>query len=163
MKSLFKKEDQSNHLGPGQQAVDFALPGTQGSEIKLSQLRGQPVILAFYPKAYTSVCSSQLALYNEVLDMFEEHDAILLGISVDDLETQQDFADSLKLSYPLLSDSSPAGEVSKSYRVYDEKMGLSQRALFVIDKNGTIQWNYISPPGVNPGADGILNALEKLP
>ena len=162
MKLFSKKKDQPDNLRPGQPAEDFTLLGTQSGEIKLSDLRGQPVILAFYPKDNTSVCSSQLALYNEILDMFQEHNAVLLGISVDDLDTHHAFADSLKLTFPLLSDSDPRGEVAKLFGVYDHKHELSQRALFVIDKEGVIQWSYISPPGINPGADGILNALENL-
>ena len=162
MKLFSKNSGQWENQIIGQEAEEFTLSSTQGKDINLSDFKGQPVILAFYPKAYTSVCSSQLALYNEILDMFQDHNAVLLGISIDDLETQQDFADSLALRYPLLADSSPLGEVARAYRVFDEKMSLSQRALFVIDKDGVIQWSYISPPGVNPGADGILNALEKL-
>jgi peroxiredoxin len=162
MKLFSKKAAQPVALKPGQQAHDFRLAGTQNGEIQLSDLQGQPVILAFYPKDNTAVCSSQLALYNEILDMFDEHGAILLGISVDDLETHQAFSESLKLKFPLLSDAQPRGEVARLYGVYDQKHNLSQRALFVIDKMGIIQWRHISPPGINPGADGILNALEDL-
>jgi peroxiredoxin len=162
MKIFSKKGKQPVDVLLGQQAYDFSLPDTQSGEIKLSDLRGQPVILAFYPKDNTAVCSSQLALYNEVLDMFKEYDAILLGISIDDLDTHRVFADSLKLDFPLLSDAEPRGEVAQMYGVYDQKHEISKRALFVIDKDGIIQWSYISPPEVNPGADGILNALENL-
>ena len=115
MRSLFSKADQPAALKPGQQALDFKLPSTHARDIKLSELRGQPVIIAFYPKDNTAVCSSQMALYNEVLDMFQEYDAVLLGISVDDLKTHQDFSESLKLNFPLLSDADPRGEVARIY------------------------------------------------
>jgi peroxiredoxin len=162
MKNMFTRRTQNSVLSPGQLAYDFRLPSTQSELVQLSDLQGQPVILAFYPKAFTSVCSSQLALYNEVLDMFQEYDAILLGISVDDPETHQKYADSLKLDFPLLSDSNPKGEVAKMYGVFDRKHNLCKRALFVIDKEGIIQWNHVSPPGISPGADGILKALAGL-
>jgi peroxiredoxin len=162
MRILKPKKKQSVEIEPGQQAHDFTLPSTQAGEIKLSNLIGRPVILAFYPKDGTSVCSSQLALYNEVLDMFQEYDATLLGISVDDLDTHLKYSNSLNLDFPLLSDADPKGEVAMMYGVYDEKHKMSKRALFVIDKDGIIRWSYISPPNINPGADGILRALEKL-
>jgi len=138
------------------------LPSTINATQKLSELRGQPVILAFYPGDFTPVCTSQLALYNEVLDMFEEFNAQLLGISTDDLEKHHAFAKAQKLRFPLLADSDPIGEVSRIYAAFDEKTVESKRALYVIDKNGLLQWTYLSPIGINPGANGILDALEKL-
>ena len=94
--------------------------------------------------------------------MFEEHDAQLLGISVDDQASHQAFASSLKLRFPLLSDDDPNGAISKAYGVYDENDRVSERALFVLDANGEVSWQYVAPRGVNPGANGILEALESL-
>jgi len=149
-------------LATGETAPDFRLPSTQTDNIRLSELHGQPIILAFYPGDFTPICTSQMSLYNEVLDMFEEHQAKLFGISVDDIDKHQDFAKARKLNFPLLADSEQKGDVASKYGVYDQKRKVCKRALFVIDKKGVIQWSYVAPPLINPGADGILNALEGL-
>jgi peroxiredoxin len=138
------------------------LPGTTGESLTLADLRGRPVILAFYPADQSPVCSNQLALYNEALPLFEEFQAQLLGISIDDLASHQTFASNLNLSFPLLADHDPAGVVARAYGVYDEKKGICKRALFVLDEEGIIRWSYVSPIAVNPGANGILDALEAL-
>jgi peroxiredoxin len=148
--------------GPGEKAPDFKLAGTNGATIALSDLRGKPVILAFYPADWSPVCGEQMVLYNEVLPMFEEHDARLLGISVDGLWSHRAYAEQRNLKFPLLSDFEPKGQVSRTYGVYDEAKGASERALFVIDRDGIIHWKHVAPPNVNPGADGILRALERL-
>jgi peroxiredoxin (alkyl hydroperoxide reductase subunit C) len=145
-------------LGPG-----FSLVTTSGDRIELEEYRGRPVVLVFYPADQTPVCTSQLALYNEALPLIEEYNAQLLGISVDDLATHQAFSDSLGLNYPLLSDDDPAGAVARAYGVFDERDGKSDRALFVLDDQGVIRWSHVSPRNVNPGANGILDALESLP
>jgi len=120
------------------------------------------VILAFYPADWSPVCSDQIALYNEVLPEFRRFSAELLGISVDGIWSHLAFAHDRKLRFPLLSDFEPKGAVARSYGVYREQDGYSERALFVIDGEGIIRWSYVSPVGVNPGADGILRALEKV-
>lgn len=148
--------------GQGDKAPDFQLAGTNGATLALSDLRGKPVILAFYPADWSPVCGEQMVLYNEVLPMFEEHDARLLGISVDGLWSHRAYAEQQNLKFPLLSDFEPKGQVSRTYGVYDEAKGASKRALFVIDREGLIHWKYVAPPNVNPGADGILRALEQL-
>jgi peroxiredoxin len=94
--------------------------------------------------------------------LFEEHNAQVLAISVDGIWCHRAFSESRNLQFPLLSDFEPKGLVSRTYGVYDKEKGISQRALFVIDAQGIIQWSYVSPSGVNPGADGILNDLESL-
>jgi peroxiredoxin len=153
---------QQTALKIGQPAPDFTLPSTINGSLKLNDLRGKPVILAFYPGDFTPVCTSQLALYNEVLDMFAEFDAQLLGISTDDLESHQAFSQAQKLSFPLLADYEPLGAVSRMYDSLSEKRAQSKRNLFVIDRLGILRWSYKSPLGINPGANGILNALESL-
>ena len=150
-------------LEAGLAAPDFTLPSTHQSPLTLSELRGRPVILVFYPGDFTPVCTSQLALYNEVLDMFADFDAQLFGISSDDLQSHQDFAAAQKLEFPLLADDDPRGDVARAYGVYDERRQQCKRALFVLDKEGRIHWSYVSPNPINPGADGILSALESLP
>lgn len=146
----------------GDAAPDFRLPATIGETIALSELRGKPVILAFYPADWSPVCGEQMVLYNEVLPMFEEHGASLLGISVDGVWSHRAYAAQRNLKFPLLSDFEPKGQVARMFGVYNEESGRSERALFVIDSEGIIRWKHVSPPNVNPGADGILRALEKL-
>jgi peroxiredoxin len=161
---LRKTPDPDAHpLQPGDPAPEFHLPASTGETIRLSELRDRPVILAFYPADETPVCGSQLALYNEVLPMFDELEARLLGISVDSLGSHERFASALGLRFPLLSDADPQGAVATAYGVYRPKNGVAERALFVIDRHGTIAWSEVSPMGINPGADGILRALESLP
>ena len=149
-------------LPAGTSAPDFSLESHTGERIALSDLRGTPVILVFYPADWSPVCGDQLALYNEVLPMFQEHSAQLLGISVDSRWSHRAYARDRSLDFPLLADFEPKGEVAKKFGVYDSQAGLSERALFVVDAQGMIHWSYLSPGSVNPGADGILSALETL-
>src|SRR5216110_2512789 len=120
-------------LVPGTQAPDFTLPSTPDQAVSLRDFRGRPVILAFYPADWSPVCGDQMVLYNEILPEFQRYGAELLGISV-----------------------------ARRYGVYRDGDGTSERALFVIDGDGIVRWSYVSPIGVNPGADGILRALESL-
>lgn len=149
-------------LATGTTAPDFELHSTPDQKLKLSELRGKKVILAFYPADWSPVCGDQMALYNETLKFFKKHNAELLGISVDSKWCHLAFMQDRKLHFPLLADFEPKGEVAKKYDVYDEKSGECQRALYVIDENGIINWQYLSPVGINPGADGILDALESM-
>jgi peroxiredoxin len=149
-------------LQKGDTAPDFELSATPDQHFALHQLKGKNVILAFYPADWSPVCSDQMALYNEMLKYFAEYDATIIGISVDSKWCHMAFSGDRKLHFPLLADFEPKGEVSKLYGVYDEKEGESERALFVIDKEGKIAWSYLSPAAINPGADGILDALETL-
>ncbi|PZP46841.1 MAG: peroxiredoxin [Pseudopedobacter saltans] len=143
-------------------APDFTLYATPDQKITLSELKGQNVILAFYPADWSPVCSDEMALYNEMLKFFKEYNAQILGISVDSKWCHMAFTQSRNLHFPLLADFEEKGAVAKAYGVYNEKEGECERALFVIDKNGVIAWSYLSPEAINPGADGILDALEKL-
>ena len=149
-------------LAPGTEAPGFTLPATEGDDVSLSDFRGQPVVLVFYPADWSPVCGDQLTLYNEVLPLFEEYQAQLLAISVDGIWCHRAFARKRNLRFPLLADFEPRGAVARAYGVYDAKAGTSKRALFVLDAEGIIRWSYVSPSGVNPGADGILAALEAL-
>lgn len=155
-------ENQSRLLKAGTTAPDFELRSSPEKTLRLSSLRGRPVILAFYPADWSPVCGDEMALYNEILPDFREHGAELLGVSVDSAWCHAAFARDRRLRFPLLSDFEPKGAVSRAYGAYRDEDGTSERALFVIDGNGVIQWSYLSPIGVNPGADGILRALESL-
>jgi len=149
-------------LKPGTPAPDFSLHSTPDQLVSLSELRGRPVILAFYPADWSPVCGDQMALYNEILSEFHRFNAELVGISVDGVWCHIAFSQDRKLHFPLLADFEPKGGVARAYGVYREHEGTSERALFVIDADGIIRWSYVSPVGVNPGADGILGALEAL-
>ena len=149
-------------LRAGTPAPDFLLHSTPDQAVSLSDFRGQPVILAFYPADWSPVCGDQMALYNEILSEFRQFNAELIGISVDGIWCHLAFAENRKLHFPLLADFEPKGDVARRYGVYREQEGTSERALFVIDGAGVIRWSYVSPVGINPGADGILRALEAL-
>jgi peroxiredoxin len=134
-------------------APDFELFATPDQKCSLEEFRGKNVILAFYPADWSPVCGDQMSLYN---------DAQLLGISVDGKWCHAAYTQQRTLHFPLLADFEPKGEVAKKYGVYNDKDGQCERALFVIDGNGIIQWSYLSPKSVNPGADGIIEALESI-
>jgi peroxiredoxin len=158
--------DQTQHapqiLSAGTKAPDFALNATPDQILRLSELRGQPVILVFYPADWSPVCGDQVALYNEILSEFREYNAEILGISVDGVWCHAAFARDRNLHFPLLADFEPKGAVARAYGAYREEDGTSERALFVLDGEGIIRWSYCSPIAVNPGADGILSALESI-
>jgi peroxiredoxin len=154
--------DRATPLPAGATAPGFELRSTPDQTVSLAEFRGQPVILAFYPEDWSPVCSDQLALYQELLPEFHKFDAELVGISVAGVWCHLAFAKDRNLHFPLLADFEPKGEVARAYHVYRAKDGTSERALYVIDGDGIVQWSYVSPVGVNPGADGILRALENL-
>jgi peroxiredoxin len=152
-----------NILLPKTAAPDFTLRVTADQTLSLSELKGKPAILAFYPADWSPVCGDEMALLNEVLPEFRKYGAELVGISVDGVWCHCAFAAERKLHFPLLADYEPKGAVAKKYGAYRDKEGCCERALFVLDKNGIITWSYLSPIAENPGADGILEALEGLP
>jgi peroxiredoxin len=149
-------------LAIGTKAPSFSLFATPDQQISLDDLKGKRVILAFYPADWSPVCSDQMALYNEMLKMFHKQNAEVLGISVDSKWCHLAFSTDRKLHFPLLADFEPKGAVAKLYDVYDDAIGECKRALYVIDEQGIIRWNYLSPVGMNPGADGILDALDEM-
>ena len=156
------RQESDEILAPGTQAPPFTLHSLPDKSYSLADFKGKPVVLAFYPADWSPVCGDQIALYNEMMDEFETYGAQLLGISVDGVWCHKAFADKGKIHFPLLSDFEPKGEVSRRYGAYDKQGGISRRALFVIDGNGVISWSYLSPIDVNPGAEGIFAALDKL-
>jgi peroxiredoxin len=147
---------------PGAEAPDFTLKSAPDQSVSLRDFRGQPVILAFYPADWSPVCGDQMALYSAVLSEFQRYNAELLGISVDGVWCHLAFAHDRKLRFPLLADFEPKGAVARAYGAYEATLGEAKRALFVLDAEGVVRWSYLSPTGVNPGADGILRALEAL-
>jgi peroxiredoxin len=149
-------------LQPGSTAPAFALQSGLDQPVSLADFRGRNVVLVFYPFDWSPVCSDQLALYNELLEEFASLDAQVLAISVDSLWCHAAFARDRKYRFPLLADFEPKGQVARAYGAYEPHEGAAERALFVIDGSGVIRWSYLSPMDVNPGADGILEALESL-
>lgn len=156
------REGKPSILKPGEKAPGFTLNTTPDQTVSLRDFLGRPVVLAFYPADWSPVCSDQMGLYAQMMGEFKKFEAEVLGISVDGIWSHLAFAKDRKLNFPLLADFEPKGAVSRSYGAFEVRTGESARALFVIDKKGTIRWSYLSPDGVNPGADGILAALEKL-
>ena len=150
-------------LQAGGIAPAFALQDGSSRKVTLADYRGRNVVLVFYPFDWSPVCGDQLALYNELLEEFESLKAQVLGISVDSLWCHAAFAQERKYRFPLLADFEPKGEVARTYGAYELHEGCAERALFVVDAGGVIRWSYLSPAEVNPGADGILRALESLP
>lgn len=157
-----KEEHAGAALAAGTPAPDFKLHSAPDQSLSLDDLRGAPVILAFYPADWSPVCGDQMALYNQILPEFRRLKAQLVGISVDGVWCHAAFAQNRNLHFPLLADFEPKGAVARKYGVYRQQDGICERALFVIDSGGVIAWSYVSPVGVNPGADGILVALEDL-
>jgi peroxiredoxin len=149
-------------LEAGTQAPDFHLKATPDQWIGLDDFRGKALIMAFYPADWSPVCTDQMALYNEILPLFHEYGAEIVGVSVDSAWCHAAFAQHRNLHFSLLADFHPKGEAAKIYGVYDEQNGVSKRALFVLDGEGVIRWSYVSPMGVNPDAEGILATLEQM-
>lgn len=149
-------------LQPGTKAPDFKLKSTPDQFVSLSDFRGQPVVLIFYPADFSPVCGDELVLFNQTLNEFEKKKTEIIGISVDGIWSHLAYAKDRNLHFPILSDFNPKGKVAKEYGVYREEDGEAERALFLIDKEGIISWSYISPIGVNPGVNGVLEALGKL-
>jgi peroxiredoxin len=149
-------------LNKGEVAPDFKLHATPDQKVALHELRGKNVILAFYPADWSPVCTDEISLYNEMLRYFKKYNAEVLGISVDGKWCHAAFREARKIKFPLLADFEPKGETARKYGAYNNEEGECERALFVVDGDGVIQWSYLSPVGINPGADGILEALESI-
>jgi peroxiredoxin len=149
-------------LSAGTRAPEFSLQTTPDQTVTLSDFQGKRLVLVFYPADWSPVCGDEVTLFNEALSEFHKLHAEVVGISVDGVWCHVAFAREKKLHFPLLADFEPKGAVARAYGVYRQHDGTSERALFVIDEQGTIRWSYVSPIGVNPGADGALNALEEL-
>jgi peroxiredoxin len=150
-------------LSPGTAAPELDIPSTpEGNRIKLADQRGAPAVLVFYPGDFTPVCSGELGLFNELLPELQAFGAKVFAISCDSLWSHIAYANELNLRIPLLTDFHPKGDVCRRFGVYRDDIGTAERALFVLDGDGRIFWSHVSPIEVNPGADGVLVALEQL-
>jgi peroxiredoxin len=154
--------DADGPLRPGAQAPDFSLPDGPERTMSLADHRGHPVVLVFYPADWSPVCGDEIGLFNEVLPEFADRRAVVLGISVDGPWCHRAYARQRKIGFPLLADFEPKGAVARAYGVYRAADGTSERALVVIDGEGVVRWSFVSPIDVNPGAEGVLAALEQL-
>ena len=146
----------------GARAPDFCLPAGPNQTGCLRDFCGQPVVLVFYPADWDPVSTEQLAYYQELLPEFQRLGAALVGISVDGVWCHRAWGKERGIQYPLLSDFEPKGAVARAYGVYHAGAGTAERALFVVDAVGAIHWSDRAPLTVDPGADGILSALETL-
>lgn len=149
-------------LNPGTVAPDFELYATPDQKLKLSELKGKKVVLVFYPADWSPVCSDELTIYNEAAKLFEKYNAQVVGISVDSKWSHTAFSEQHHYHFPLLADFEPKGKVARLYESYDAENGLCKRSIYLIDEEGKIVWNYLSPVSVNPGIDGVLDALDQL-
>ena len=151
-------------LQAGDEAPDFDLRSHKGGSVKLSDFRGKKnVVLAFHPLAFTPVCANQMQAYQEDLARFEQAGAVVLAISIDAQPAKAAWARTLDpISYDLLSDFHPHGGVAQKYGVFRQKEGFSERAIFVIDKNGRVTWSKTYAIPELPNNNEVLAALERL-
>ena len=149
-------------IEPGTPAPDFTLPDQDGNEVSLSALRGERVVLVFYPLDFSPVCTDQLNVYQEVLSELEGRGAKLYGVSVDSAWCHKAFQGHLGISIPLLADFHPKGAVARAYGVYNEDRGVTERALVMIGPDGVVEWAHKSPSPLEiPGANLIFDALDE--
>src|SRR6188508_3094085 len=151
-------------LTVGQEAPDFELRSHKGGTVKLSDFRGKKnVVLAFHPLAFTPVCANQMRGYESDLDQFERAGAAVLGISIDAQPAKAAWAKTLdSISYDLLSDFHPHGEVAQKYGVFRQKEGFSERAIFIVDKAGKVAWARKYEIPEHPDNNDLLEALSNL-
>jgi peroxiredoxin len=148
-------------LEPGAEAPDFALPDRTGASVRLSDFRGAPVVLVFYPLDWSPGCSQQLDLYEQELAEFRARDTEVLGISVDSVYSHGAWAAARGISFPLLADFHPKGEVLRRYSVWREQDGYSDRALYVVDADGVIRYSTVAPYlDYVPDIDELLQAVD---
>jgi peroxiredoxin (alkyl hydroperoxide reductase subunit C) len=147
-------------ISAGEKAPDFTLRDQDGEDVSLADFRGKKVLLVFYPFDFSSVCSDQLSVYQEVKPEIEARGVTMIGISVDHPYAHKAFREKLGIDTTLLADFEPKGEVAKAYGSYVDKVGMANRTLVLIDEEGNVEWSYESPSlGEAPGANVIFDAL----
>lgn len=150
-------------LPPGTRAPEFALPDASGRIVRLADFSGKPVVLVFYPLDWSPGCSQQLDLYQHELNEFERYGAAIVGISVDSIYSHGAWAAVRGITFPLLADFNPKGDVARRYRVYRDTDGFSERALYVIDGDGVIRHSEVSPFLHHiPDIYGLFKVLDSL-
>ncbi|WNV75247.1 peroxiredoxin [Geodermatophilus sp. DSM 44513] len=154
---------ESTGLPVGTAAPDFTLPDANGQPVSLSDFRGRPVVLVFYPLDWSPGCSRQLELYQQELGEFEARGASVIGVSVDSIYSHGAWAAVRGITFPLLADFHPKGEVARHYGVWRESDGFSDRALYVIDADGVIRYADVSPRVEHlPDIYDLYAALDQL-
>jgi peroxiredoxin len=144
----------------GTAAPGFTLSDQDGSEVSLSDLEGQTSVLVFYPLDFSPTCTDQLNVYQEVLGELEEQGVRLYGISVDSAFAHKAFREHLGITFPLLADFEPKGEVARAYGVYIHERGHNQRALVMVGPDLEVKWSFQAPTPLEiPGANLIFDAL----
>jgi peroxiredoxin len=146
----------------GDKAPDFTLKGHDDKEYKLSDLRGQKVVLAFYPLDFSPVCSKEHSCFRDDLKQFETLKARVFGISVDSVWAHKAFAQSLGIAYPLLADFEPKGAVAKKYGLYLDEKGITNRATVVIDGDGTVRHLTVHEIPEQRSNAAIVDALKQI-
>jgi len=148
-------------IEPGTKAPGFSLPDHHGNPVTLGSFAGRRLVIAFYPLDFSVVCTDQLSIYQEVLGEIESREAALVGISVDSSACHAAFREKLGLTFPLLADFHPKGEVCASYGAYLGDWGHSNRSLVLVDGDGTVGWSFATPTPLEiPGANLIFDALD---
>jgi peroxiredoxin len=146
-------------IAPGSPAPEFRLRRQDGTAFTNVDLDGRTTVLVFYPFAFSSVCTEQFSIYNEVLDDFTAQGATLYGVSCDATYSQEAWRQQLGVDIAMLSDFEPKGEVSRAFGVY-HAAGMPTRALVIIGPDGVVQWSWEGEhPGVLPGANLIFDGL----
>ena len=149
-------------LPVGAVAPDFTLRDQHGQDVSLGRLRGAPVLLVFYPWAFSRVCTGELATLRDVRPAVEETGARLLAVSCDPVYSLRAFAEAERLDYPLLSDFWPHGEVSSAYGVLDERRGCPRRSSFLVDRAGVVRWSVHNPRSDARSEEAYVEALRRL-
>ena len=159
-----KPVDSHTQLKVGDKAPDFTLPSIAGNKVTLSHYDGKKnVVISFVPAAWTPVCSGQWPGYNIARDLFEKNDAVLIGITEDNIPTLYAWTQEMGgVWFPVLSDFWPHGKVAKEYGVLRSD-GTSERAIFVIDKKGVIRYIDVHDINERPRLEVLIKELEKLP
>lgn len=162
-KGRTSKGDTTKTLKVGDQAPDFELQDQDRKPVKLSDFRGKKnVVLAFNPLAFTGVCEAQMSSYEADKDEFAKYDAVVLGVSVDSAPVHAAWAKQMGATFPLLADFYPHGEVAKQYGIFMDDRGISERAVFVIDKQGIIRYIDVHQTLEQPDNEAVFEVLRKL-
>jgi peroxiredoxin len=149
-------------IAVGETAPDFTLKDQNQNDVSLASLKGQPVVLAFYPLDFSPVCSNEHACFTDDLKDFESLNAKVLGLSVDSVWAHKAFAEKLKVSYPLLADFHPRGEVAAKFGLYLEDKGITNRATVILDKDGVVRYLKVYDIPQQRDNKEIVEELKKL-
>ena len=147
-------------IAPGSEVPEFTLKTEDGEPFTREDLAGGTTVFVFFPAAFSSVCTDQFQLYQEVLEDFAAQGAALYGVSCDQSDSQTAFRESLGVTIAMLSDFEPKGAISRAFGAYWDPDGKSTRALVIIGPDQIVKWSWIGEhPGILPGANLIFDGL----